>query len=83
MEKKYAVVSYEVPYGWPSEHRRMRQGYVLENGIVLQESEKEKRGNYKGGAGMDGMYMQTFTSYEPVFEDDKIIAFVECEKVDE
>ena len=78
MKKKYTVVSYEVPYGWPSERRQMLPGYVLENGIVLMESEKDEAGNYKGGAGTDGMYMQTFTSYTPVFEGENIVAFVEC-----
>jgi len=80
MRKPLSVVSYEVPMGFPQTHRRMEAGYKLENGIVLLEAERDAKGNYKGGVGMDGMYLHTFTSYVPVKTDaDKITAFAEVE----
>lgn len=53
-----------VPYGLAghiTEH-----GFVLENGTVLLESEKDGNGFYIGGTGMDGMYLRTPERYEPV-----------------
>ena len=53
-----------VPYGLFN--RRIEPGYVLKNGTVLLESEKDGAGRYIGGAGMDGMYMRTNERYEPL-----------------
>jgi hypothetical protein len=68
MSKDFKIAAYEVPYGYPAERRCMIPGYVLENGVVLLESEKDGDGCYKGGAGMDGMYLQTGQRYTPVFD---------------
>jgi putative DNA primase/helicase len=79
MGKDFKIIAYEVPYGYPEENRRMVPGYVLENGIVLLESEKDEDGSYKGGAGMDGMYLQTGQRYTPVFDGNSVpIAFALC-----
>jgi len=72
MSKDFKVVAYELPYGYPKKNRRMIPGYVLEDGVVLLESEKDEDGSYKGGAGMDGMYLQTGRRYTPVFNDNNI-----------
>lgn len=47
-------------------NRRVEPGYVLANGTVLLESEKDKDGYYIGGAGMDGVYLRTSERYEPL-----------------
>ena len=58
----------EVPCGmWD---QRMEPGFVLWNGTVLLESEREDSGCYKAGAGMDGMYLRTPELYRPVYTDD-------------
>ncbi len=58
----------EVPCGmW---EQRMEPGYVLWNGTVLLESERDNSGCYQGGAGMDGMYLRTPELYRPVYTDD-------------
>ena len=58
--------------------KRMEPGYMLADGTVLLESEQDARGCYKGGAGMDGMYLQTGRLYAPVRGDDgQIKAFRE------
>ena len=54
----------DVPYGLL--YRRTEAGYVLEDGTVLLESERDEAGRYKGGAGMDGMYLATGRLYMPV-----------------
>ena len=46
--------------------KRMEPGYMLADGTVLLESERDSNGCYKGGAGMDGMYLQTGRLYAPV-----------------
>ena len=46
--------------------KRMEPGYMLADGTVLLESERDANGCYKGGAGMDGMYLQTGRLYAPV-----------------
>lgn len=57
--------------------RRIDPGYVLENGIVLLETERDEYGRYIGGAGMDGMYLKTNERYEPVRDDDgQIVGFL-------
>ncbi len=53
-----------VPCGLAGRHTE--PGYVLANGTVLLESEKDKDGRYIGGAGMDGMYLRTNERYEPL-----------------
>jgi len=56
--------------------KRIEPGFVLENGIVLLETEKDEQGRYIGGAGMDGMYLRTPEQYQPVQDrDGEIIAF--------
>ena len=51
---------------------------MLADGTVLLESERDANGCYKGGAGMDGMYLQTGRLYAPVRGDDgQIRAFRE------
>lgn len=48
----------------------MEQGFVLWNGTVLLESEREDSGCYKAGAGMDGVYLRIPEFYRPVYTDD-------------
>lgn len=55
-----------VPYGLL--RRRTEQGFVLSDGTVLLESERDESGRYKGGAGMDGMYLSTGRLYKPLFD---------------
>ena len=55
---------------------RIEEGYLLQDGTTLLESEKDENGFYIGGAGMDGMYPRTPQRYEPVRNDSgKITAF--------
>ena len=52
---------------------------MLDNGLVLLESERDSRGNYKAGAGMDGMFLQTGRVFAPIrYDGGEIIAFVEA-----
>lgn len=46
--------------------KRTEPGFVLKNGTVLLESEKDEQGHYIGGAGLDGMYLRTPERYEPI-----------------
>ncbi len=56
--------------------KRTEPGFVLDNGTVLLESEKDEQGRYIGGAGMDGMYLRTPERYCPIQgQDGKIAAF--------
>jgi len=55
-----------VPMGLSGVNRRTVDGYVLADGTVLLESERDKQGRYFGGAGMDGMYLRTQRLYVPV-----------------
>ena len=51
---------------------------LLDNGLVLLESERDSQGNYKAGAGMDGMFLQTGRIFEPIrYPDGEILAFLE------
>jgi hypothetical protein len=71
-----AIKQVGVPYGLF--YRRTEPGYLLANGIALLECERDSAGRYKGGAGMDGMYLQTGRLYVPVLaEDGNIRAFQE------
>lgn len=63
-----AVRQTGVPYGWL--YRRTEPGYLLANGIALLECERDSAGRYKGGAGLDGMYLQTGRLYVPVLAGD-------------
>ena len=57
-------------------NKHTEPGYMLADGLAVLESEKDEAGFYIGGAGMDGMFMQTPNRYEPVRnEDGKITAF--------
>ena len=53
-----------VPYGLFNQ--RIEPGFVLENGFVLLECEKDEMGRYIGGAVIDGMYLRAARQYEPV-----------------
>lgn len=55
-----------VPMGLPGMNRRTVDGYVLSDGTVLLESERDGLGRYFGGAGMDGMYLRTPRLFTPV-----------------
>lgn len=46
--------------------KRIEPGFVLENGSVLLESEKDGWGRYIGGASLDGMYLPTPERYQSV-----------------
>ena len=59
-----AIAQIGVPYGLFQ--RRIEPGYVLENGTVLLECEKDAFGRYQGGAGMDGMYIKIPAFYVPL-----------------
>lgn len=56
----------ELPMGLPGVNRRMVSGFMLANGFVLLESERDSLGRYYGGAGMDGMYLRTPHIFTPV-----------------
>lgn len=61
-------------------NQRKEPGYVLDNGLVLLESERDSQGNYKAGAGMEGMFLQTGRIFEPIrYPDGEILAFLECQ----
>ena len=62
--------------------KRMEPGYLLADGTTLLESERDDFGRYRGGAGMDGMYLQTGRLYAPVCgADGQIRAFQEVKPV--
>lgn len=68
----------ELPMGLPGVNRRMVSGFMLANGLVLLESERDPQGRYYGGAGMDGMYLRTPHIFMPVRDaSGKIRAFRE------
>ena len=79
MSKIYRVISREVMYGYPKHSQRMIPGYILEDGVVLLDSERDEVGAYKGGAGMEGIYLQTGRRYSPIFEQNTVVAFAEIE----
>ena len=58
-EQFAAITDFSVTIGLPGVNQRKEPGYVLDNGLVLLESERDSQGNYKAGAGMDGMFLQT------------------------
>lgn len=58
----------EIPYGmW---EQRIEPGYILWNGTVLLESERDDSGCYWAGGGLDGMYLRTPELYRPSYTDD-------------
>ena len=71
---------FSVTIGLPGVNQRKEPGYVLDNGLVLMESERDSQGNYKAGAGMEGMFLQTGRVFEPIrYPDGEILAFLECQ----
>ena len=62
--------------------KRTEPGFLLADGTALLESERDAFGRYRGGAGMDGMYLQTGRLYAPVRgADGQINAFQEVKPV--
>lgn len=83
-EKFAGILETSVPVGLPGVNRRQESGYVLANGLVLLESERDGRGNYRAGAGMDGMYLQTERVFAPIQrEDGQTVGFLETEQARE
>lgn len=77
-EQFAAITDFSVTIGLPGVNQRQEPGYVLDNGLVLLESERDSQGNYKAGAGMDGMFLQTGRIFEPIrYPDGEILAFLE------
>lgn len=72
------IKSNKVPYGWPESRQRDVSGYILDNGLVLLESERDIDGRYRAGVGMNGMYLQIGRLFEPICDaDDIVIGFRE------
>ncbi len=46
--------------------KRIEPGYMLADGAILLESERDSFGRYRDGAGMDGVFLQTGKRYAPV-----------------
>ena len=77
-EQLAAITDFTVTMGLPGVNQRQEPGFVLDNGLVLLESERDSQGNYKAGAGMDGMFLQTGRVFAPIrYDGGEIIAFVE------
>ncbi len=75
---KIPIKTTTVPMGLPGVNRRTVDGYVLEDRVVLLESERDEQGRYYGGAGMNGMYLRTPRLFTPVSnESGEIRAFRE------
>lgn len=53
-----------VPYDPNQSHTEA--GYILKDGTILLEGEKDTEGFYVGGMFMDGRYLKTIHLYEPV-----------------
>ena len=74
--EEIAIRQIGVPYGWL--YQRTEPGYLLADGTALLECERDSAGRYKGGAGLDGVYLHTGRLYVPVLaEDGKVRAFQE------
>lgn len=58
----------EVPCGLAEQ--RIEPGFILRNGTVLLESERDDSGCYKAGGGLDVMYLRTVELYRPSYTDD-------------
>ena len=79
-EQFAAITDFSVTIGLSGVNQRKEPGYVLDNGLVLLESERDSQGNYKAGAGMEGMFLQTGRIFEPIrYPDGEILAFLECQ----
>ena len=77
LESLSRITATTVPMGLPGFGQRAEPGFVLDSGYVLLESERTPDGGYKGGAGMDGMYMMTNSVFQPVCAaDGQIVAFM-------
>ena len=50
-EQLAAITDFTVTMGLPGVNQRQEPGFVLDNGLVLLESERDSQGNYKAGAG--------------------------------
>lgn len=85
-DNRYIVTLEDVPaeivgiqqVGVPSglNQSRIEEGYLLQDGTTLLESEKDENGFYIGGTGMGRMYLKTPQRYEPVWNDSgKVTAF--------
>lgn len=62
--------------------KRTEPGFLLADGTALLESERDDFGRYRGGAGLDGMYLQTGRLYAPVRgENGQINAFQEVKPI--
>ena len=71
-----AIRQVGVPYGLL--YRRTERGFVLSDGTVLLESERDASGRYKGGAGVDGMYLATGKLYKALYDGEgNVRAFLE------
>ena len=71
----------EVPCGMGDQ--RMEPGYILWNGTVLLENERDDSGCYKA-VGMDGMYLHPPEFYRPSYTDDgRLWAFRRVQPVPE
>ena len=64
--REISIRSREVPLGLLN--TRMESGFLLSDGCVLLESEKDADGNYIGDAGINGMYSRTSHRYQPVLD---------------
>lgn len=64
--REISIRSREIPLGLLN--TRMESGYLLSDGCVLLESEKDADGNYIGDAGINGMYSRTSHRYQPVLD---------------
>lgn len=53
-----------VPYGLNQSH--IEAGYILKDGTILLEGEKDTEGFYVGEMFMEGRYLKTIHLYEPV-----------------
>ena len=74
------IVQSGVPCGLME--KRTEPGYLLTDGTALLECERDDFGRYRGGAGMDGMYLQTGRLYAPLCGvDGQIRAFQEVKPV--
>lgn len=52
-EQFAAITDFGVTIGLTGVNQRKEPGYVLDNGLVLLNSERDSQGNYKAGAGLD------------------------------
>lgn len=71
------VIKEGVPCGL--NEKRIEPGYILTDGTVLLQRERDEFGYFYGGAGMDGMYLRTNEFYMPVFDAERaLLGFQQC-----